>query len=94
VLEVPIHFADRAAGQSKMSVREQIESALIPIRLRFGPRGRQPIHGRTALAVGQCCEFAVPAVPAIPAIPKVPDVPQPRSRHRASHRKTAVKAGQ
>ena len=86
-LEVPIHFADRAAGQSKMSLREQIESALIPIRLRFGPRGRQPIHGRTALAVGQCCEFAVPAVPA------VPDVPQPRSRHRASHRRTAVKAG-
>src|ERR1700753_1378454 len=85
VLEVPIHFADRAAGQSKMSLREQIESALIPIRLRVRPRGRQPIHGRTALAVGQCCEFAVPAVPA---------VPQPRSRHRASHRKTAVKAGQ
>jgi dolichol-phosphate mannosyltransferase len=78
VLEVPIHFADRAAGRSKMSLREQIESALMPFRLRFGRRGRQPIHGRTSLAAGQCCEFAVP---------------QPRSKHRASHRKTEVKAG-
>src|ERR1700744_5082114 len=97
VLEVPIHFADRAAGRSKMRPREQIESALMPFRLRFGARGRQPVHGRTSLAAGQsaakpaaksmaksvalsgqCCEFAVP---------------QPRSKHRASHRKTEVKAG-
>src|ERR1700761_5234456 len=97
VLEVPIHFADRAAGRSKMRLREQIESALLPFRLRFGPHGRQPVHGRTSLAAGQpagksaaqsaaqpaalsgqCCEFAVPP---------------PRSKHRASHRKTEVKAG-
>src|ERR1700760_536678 len=97
VLEVPIHFADRAAGRSKMRLREQIESALLPFRLRFGTHGRQPVHGRTSLAAGvpggkspaqsvaqasalsgQCCEFAVP---------------QPRSKHRAGHRNSEVKAG-
>jgi len=82
VLEVPIHFGDRAAGRSKMSLRVQAELALMPFRLRFGHRGRQPSHGRTSLAAGQCCEFAVP------------QVPPPRSRHRASHRKTEIKAGQ
>jgi dolichol-phosphate mannosyltransferase len=78
VLEVPIHFADRAAGRSKLNLRVQFESALMPVRLRFGRRGRPPSHGRTSLAVGQCCEFAVP------------QVPPPRSKHRASHRKTEV----
>lgn len=78
VLEVPIHFADRAAGRSKLNLRVQFESALMPVRLRLGRRGRPPSHGRTSLAVGQCCEFAVP------------QVPPPRSKHRASHRKTEV----
>ncbi|HEY2238799.1 MAG TPA: polyprenol monophosphomannose synthase [Streptosporangiaceae bacterium] len=78
VLEVPIHFADRAAGRSKLNLRVQLESALMPVRLRLGRRGRPPSHGRTSLAVGQCCEFAVP------------QVPPPRSKHRASHRKTEV----
>jgi len=84
VLELPIHFADRTEGESKMSLRVQIESALMPFRLRFGRRSRQPVHGWTApeLAV-PCCEFAVP---------------QPRRRHRASsavgsHRRTEVNAG-
>src|ERR1700744_2383723 len=62
-LEVPIHFGARAAGRSKMSLRVQVELALMPFRLRFGRRGRQPSHGRTSLAAGQCCEFAVPQVP-------------------------------
>ena len=83
VLEVPIHFADRAAGQSKLNLRVQLESALMPLRLRLGRRGRTPSHGHTALTAGQCCEFAVP---------QAPQVPQPRSRHRASHRKTAIGA--
>jgi dolichol-phosphate mannosyltransferase len=39
-VEVPVHFADRSAGQSKMSLRVQAESALMPFRLRA--RGRRP----------------------------------------------------
>ena len=34
IVELPIHFADRVAGESKMSLRVQLESALMPMRLR------------------------------------------------------------
>jgi dolichol-phosphate mannosyltransferase len=34
VVEVPIHFAERREGDSKMSLRVQLESALIPFLLR------------------------------------------------------------
>jgi dolichol-phosphate mannosyltransferase len=34
VIEIPIHFADRADGKSKMSFRTQLESALMPFSLR------------------------------------------------------------
>ncbi len=32
-VEVPIHFAERTAGESKMSLRVQLESALLPFQL-------------------------------------------------------------
>jgi dolichol-phosphate mannosyltransferase len=32
-VEVPIHFAERSAGESKMSLRVQLESALLPFQL-------------------------------------------------------------
>jgi dolichol-phosphate mannosyltransferase len=34
VVELPIHFAEREAGESKMSFKVQLESAAIPFRLR------------------------------------------------------------
>jgi dolichol-phosphate mannosyltransferase len=34
VVELPIHFSDRAEGESKMSLRVQLESALMPFKLR------------------------------------------------------------
>jgi dolichol-phosphate mannosyltransferase len=34
VVELPIHFADRREGESKMSVKVQLESALMPFSLR------------------------------------------------------------
>jgi dolichol-phosphate mannosyltransferase len=34
IVELPIHFADRLAGESKMSLKVQLESALMPFRLR------------------------------------------------------------
>jgi dolichol-phosphate mannosyltransferase len=34
VVELPIHFADRREGESKMSLKVQLESALMPIALR------------------------------------------------------------
>jgi len=40
IIELPIHFADRRAGDSKMSVKVQLESALMPFVLRR--RSRQP----------------------------------------------------
>lgn len=40
IVEIPIHFSDRRAGSSKMSLRVQLESALMPWRLRFRSRGR------------------------------------------------------
>ncbi|MEU8382763.1 polyprenol monophosphomannose synthase [Streptosporangium sp. NPDC048865] len=35
LVEIPIHFSDRRAGSSKMSLRVQLESALMPWRLIF-----------------------------------------------------------
>ncbi|WP_329094040.1 MULTISPECIES: polyprenol monophosphomannose synthase [unclassified Streptosporangium] len=35
IVEIPIHFSDRRAGSSKMSLRVQLESALMPWRLIF-----------------------------------------------------------
>jgi len=34
IVELPIHFADRREGDSKMSLRVQLESALMPLSLR------------------------------------------------------------
>jgi dolichol-phosphate mannosyltransferase len=34
IIERPIHFSDRAEGESKMSLKCQLESALVPRRLR------------------------------------------------------------
>ncbi len=34
VVEIPIHFADRREGESKMSLKVQLESAIMPITLR------------------------------------------------------------
>jgi dolichol-phosphate mannosyltransferase len=34
IVELPIHFTDRREGQSKMSLRVQLESALMPLTLR------------------------------------------------------------
>jgi dolichol-phosphate mannosyltransferase len=39
VVEVPIHFEERAHGESKMSLAVQRESALLPLRLRWAHRG-------------------------------------------------------
>jgi dolichol-phosphate mannosyltransferase len=38
IVELPIHFSDRNEGTSKMNLRVQAESALVPFRLRR--RGR------------------------------------------------------
>ncbi|MFK0041498.1 polyprenol monophosphomannose synthase [Paenarthrobacter sp. NPDC090517] len=35
IMEVPIHFEERVEGASKMNIREQLESALTPWKLRF-----------------------------------------------------------
>lgn len=34
IVELPIHFADRREGESKMSLKVQLESALMPLALR------------------------------------------------------------
>jgi dolichol-phosphate mannosyltransferase len=34
IVEIPIHFADRREGESKMSLKVQLESAIMPISLR------------------------------------------------------------
>jgi dolichol-phosphate mannosyltransferase len=39
IAEVPIRFEERSEGVSKMSLGVQLESALVPWRLRFGRRG-------------------------------------------------------
>lgn len=40
VVEVPIHFEERNAGASKMSLKVQLESARLPFALRFGKSPR------------------------------------------------------
>ena len=35
ITEVPIHFEERVEGASKMNLREQLESALTPWKLRL-----------------------------------------------------------
>ena len=37
VIELPIHFSDRTEGESKMSMRVQLESAAMPFKLRSYP---------------------------------------------------------
>jgi dolichol-phosphate mannosyltransferase len=39
VVELPIHFAEREAGESKMTFKVQLESAAMPFRLRRYMRG-------------------------------------------------------
>jgi dolichol-phosphate mannosyltransferase len=34
IVELPIHFSDRAEGESKMTLKVQLESALMPFKLR------------------------------------------------------------
>jgi dolichol-phosphate mannosyltransferase len=52
IVEIPIHFTDRAVGKSKMNFQIKLESALRPWRLRWQYRGqhrevadRQPVSG-------------------------------------------------
>src|SRR5580692_615137 len=40
IIELPIHFADRREGDSKMSLKVQLESAFMPLTLRRRSRGR------------------------------------------------------
>ncbi|MEJ2579726.1 MAG: polyprenol monophosphomannose synthase [Kineosporiaceae bacterium] len=42
IMEVPIHFTERQHGTSKMSFATQLESALMPLRLRLQQRGTAP----------------------------------------------------
>jgi dolichol-phosphate mannosyltransferase len=42
VMELPVHFADRAEGESKMSLRAQLESAVMPFQLRRSLREEKP----------------------------------------------------
>jgi dolichol-phosphate mannosyltransferase len=39
IVELPIRFAERKAGESKMNLRVQLESALMPFRLRRRANG-------------------------------------------------------
>lgn len=39
IIELPIHFAEREAGESKMTFKVQLESAAMPFRLRAYVRG-------------------------------------------------------
>jgi dolichol-phosphate mannosyltransferase len=38
IVELPIHFSDRAEGESKMTLKVQLESALMPFKLRRAVR--------------------------------------------------------
>ena len=40
IVEIPIHFSDRAVGQSKMNFKVKMESALRPWRLRWHYRSQ------------------------------------------------------
>ena len=41
IVEIPIHFAERREGESKMSLRVQLESALMPFQLKYRGRKRR-----------------------------------------------------
>ena len=45
IVELPIHFADRREGESKMNLRVQLESALIPFLLRRRATRDEVPHG-------------------------------------------------
>ncbi|HEX3731481.1 MAG TPA: hypothetical protein VHU91_00950 [Mycobacteriales bacterium] len=34
IVELPIHFSERAAGESKMTLKVQLESAAMPFKLK------------------------------------------------------------
>jgi len=58
IVELPIHFAERSSGESKMSLRVQLESMLMPFLLRG--RERWPHRDREAqsvLHVGKPCRL-------------------------------------
>jgi dolichol-phosphate mannosyltransferase len=40
IIEIPTHFAERVEGESKMTLRVQLESALMPFLLRYRTRWR------------------------------------------------------
>jgi len=42
MVELPVHFSERAAGESKMSLRVQLESAVMPFRLKRYARQQAP----------------------------------------------------
>jgi dolichol-phosphate mannosyltransferase len=45
IIELPIHFSERVAGESKMSLRVQLESAAMPFKLkRYAGTGRRPFR--------------------------------------------------
>jgi dolichol-phosphate mannosyltransferase len=46
IMELPIHFAERTEGESKMSLRVQLESALMPFFLWY--RGHSAVGERSA----------------------------------------------
>ncbi len=46
IAEVPIRFEERTDGVSKMSLAVQIESALVPWKLRFSGDAAQPSRVR------------------------------------------------
>ena len=46
IVELPIDFAERSEGESKMSLRVQLESALMPFSLRYGRRYAASLQGR------------------------------------------------
>ena len=43
IVELPIHFSDRIVGESKMSLKVQLESALMPFKLRGYVRRQAPL---------------------------------------------------
>jgi dolichol-phosphate mannosyltransferase len=43
IVELPIHFTDRREGQSKMSLKVQLESAMMPLTLRRQARQDGPV---------------------------------------------------
>jgi dolichol-phosphate mannosyltransferase len=55
IMEIPIHFTDRAIGQSKMDFRVKVESALQPWRLRWHYRSQYREAPRPDSAVADQC---------------------------------------